>query len=79
MLIFEDGRRDGAVSADGRVRGCYVHGLYSDPAQRAALLARLGGEGSGLSYEAAVEDALDAVAAHLEAHIDLDRLLTLAT
>jgi adenosylcobyric acid synthase len=78
MLIFDDGRRDGAVSADGRVSGCYVHGLFSDPAQRAALLARLGGAGSGLSYEAAVEDALDAVAAHLEAHVDLDRLLALA-
>jgi adenosylcobyric acid synthase len=78
MLVFEDGRRDGAVSPDGRVSGCYVHGLYGDAAQRAALLARLGGAGSGVSYEAAVDDALDAVAAHLAAHIDLDRLLSLA-
>jgi adenosylcobyric acid synthase len=78
MLVFDDGRRDGAVSPDGRVRGCYVHGLFSDPAQRTALIARLGGTGSGLSYEASVEDALDAVAAHLAAHIDLDRLLSLA-
>ncbi|MGO9675087.1 MAG: cobyric acid synthase [Methylocella sp.] len=78
MLVFDDGRRDGAVSAEGRVGGCYVHGLFSEPAQRAALMARLGGAGSGLSYEASVEDALDAVAAHLEAQIDLDRLLTLA-
>ncbi len=79
MLVLDDGRRDGAVSDDGRVRGCYAHGLFSEPAQRAALLARLGGQGSGLSYEASVESALDAVAAHLETHIDLDRLLTLAT
>ncbi len=78
MLRFDDGRQDGAISADGRISGCYVHGLFSDPAQRAALLARLGGAGSGLSYEASVEDALDAVAAHLEAHVDIDRLLTLA-
>ncbi len=47
MLVFEDGRRDGAVSPDGRVSGCYVHGLFGDAAQRAALLARLGGAGSG--------------------------------
>ncbi len=78
MLVLDDGHADGAVSVDGKVRGCYVHGFFSDPAQRAALLARLGGAGSGLSYEASVEDALDAVARHLEAHIDLDRLLTLA-
>lgn len=78
MLIFDDGRRDGAVSADGRVSGCYVHGLFSEPAQRSALLARLGGEGGGVSYEASVERALDAIAKHLEAHMDLDRLLTLA-
>ncbi len=78
MLIFDDGRRDGAVSADGRVSGCYVHGLFSEPEQRASLLERLGGRGSGLSYEASVEAALDAAAAHLAGHIDLDRLLTLA-
>jgi adenosylcobyric acid synthase len=76
MLVFDDGRRDGAISADGRVRGCYVHGLFSAPAQRSALLARLGGAGSDRSYEASVEAALDAIATHLEAHIDLDRLLT---
>lgn len=79
MLIFDDRRCDGAVSAGGRVRGCYAHGLFSEPAQRSALLARLGGQGSGLSYEASVDSALDAIAAHLAAHIDLDRLLTLAT
>jgi adenosylcobyric acid synthase len=28
MLRFADGRADGACSADGRVRGTYVHGLY---------------------------------------------------
>jgi adenosylcobyric acid synthase len=79
MLVFDDGRRDGAISADGRVRGCYAHGLFSEPAQRSALLARLGGRGSGLSYEASVDSALDAIAAHLARHIDLDRLLKLAT
>jgi adenosylcobyric acid synthase len=78
VLRFSGGRSDGAVSADGRVSGCYVHGLFAEPAQRSALLARLGGKGSGLSYEASLDTALDAIAAHLEAHVDLDRLLTLA-
>jgi adenosylcobyric acid synthase len=67
-------RRDGAVSPDGRVAGTYVHGLFAHDTARAALL---GGSG-GLDYEAGVEAALDALAAHLEAHIDIDRLLALA-
>jgi adenosylcobyric acid synthase len=78
LLRFTDGRGDGAMSANGRVSGCYVHGLFTDAAQRSALLARLGGTGSGISYDESLEAALDAVAAHLEAHIDLDRLFTLA-
>jgi adenosylcobyric acid synthase len=78
FLSFADGRKDGAVSKDGRVSGCYVHGLFASSAQRSALLARLGGKGSGLSYDDSLEAALDAVAAHLEKHLDLGRLLTLA-
>ena len=31
-----------------------------------------------LDYEAGVEAALDGLAAHLEAHLDLDQLLALA-
>jgi adenosylcobyric acid synthase len=78
LLRFDDGRADGAISADGRIAGCYVHGFFSGDAQRRAFLARLGAEASDLSYPARIEQALDAVGAHLEAHIDLDRLLSLA-
>ncbi|MCS0496388.1 cobyric acid synthase [Ancylobacter sp. MQZ15Z-1] len=69
---------EGAVSADGRVMGTYAHGLFADDAQRAAWLARLGAPPSGLRYEEGVEETLDALAAHLAAHVDLDRLLELA-
>ena len=69
---------EGAVSPDGRVLGTYVHGLFADDAQRAAWLARFGASPSGASYEAGVEAALDALARHLEAHIDVEALLTLA-
>ena len=78
VLRFSDGRADGATSADGRVKGVYVHGLFSDPRQRAALLAGFGASSSGLSYEGDVEKTLDELASHLGAHLDLDRLLTLA-
>jgi adenosylcobyric acid synthase len=78
VLRFADGRKDGAVSADGRVMGCYVHGLFADDRQRASWLERLDAEPSGLEYEAAVEETLDRLAAHLERHIDCDALLGLA-
>jgi adenosylcobyric acid synthase len=73
-----DGRAEGAVSADGRVRGCYLHGLFAGDAFRRAFLGALG-QTSSLAFEDSVEAALDALADHLEAHIDLDRLLSLAT
>ncbi|MGH6818957.1 MAG: cobyric acid synthase, partial [Methylovirgula sp.] len=78
FLHFADGRADGATSADGRIGGCYVHGFFAGDAQRRAFLARLGAPVSDVSYAARIEAALDAVAAHIDAHIDLDRLLTLA-
>ena len=78
LLQLEDGRFDGAVTADGRVAGCYLHGLYAGDAQRAAWLARLGAPGSSLAYEELVEQTLDALAAHLAAHIDIDKMLSFA-
>jgi adenosylcobyric acid synthase len=77
LLRFADGRLDGAISADGRVAGAYVHGLFADDRQRAAWLALLGTT-AGLDYEATVERTLDALADHLEAHLDCDALLTAA-
>jgi len=73
-----DGAPDGALSADGRVMGTYVHGLFADDRQRAAWLARLGAGGAAVSYEAQVEATLDRLAAHLAECIDLDRVLALA-
>ena len=39
FLHFEDGRPEGAISADGRVAGCYVHGIFASDAFRHAWLA----------------------------------------
>jgi adenosylcobyric acid synthase len=75
---LQNGRSDGAVSADGRVIGSYVHGALASTALRAALLARLGVGSAGADHAAAVDGALDAIAAQLEAHLDVDALLRLA-
>ncbi len=69
---------EGAVSADEQVAGTYLHGLFADDAARAALLGRLGVEAAPRDHGAGVEAALDALARHLEAHLDIDRLLAIA-
>jgi adenosylcobyric acid synthase len=73
-----DGSAEGAVSADGRVIGTYVHGLFGNDRQRTAWLARLDAGPANIAHDALVERTLDALAAHLAAHLDLDRLLKLA-
>ena len=77
-LSFADGRPDGATSPDGRIEGHYVHGIFNADAARSALLARWGGTASDLAFEARIEATLDRLAAHIAAHVDLDRLLGLA-
>jgi adenosylcobyric acid synthase len=78
LLRFQDNRKDGAISADGRIFGCYVHGLFADDRQRADWLAWLGAGADALCYDAGVEAILDALAAHLAEHIDCDVLLSIA-
>jgi adenosylcobyric acid synthase len=72
------GSPEGAISADGRVIGTYIHGLFADNRQRAAWLERFAAGTTAIHYEASVERTLDALAGHLAAHLDLDRLLKLA-
>lgn len=69
---------EGAASADGHVMGCYLHGLFSSDSFRTAFLSGLNAEVSGLSYNAEVEKTLDDLAQHLEAHMDINRVLELA-
>jgi adenosylcobyric acid synthase len=72
-------RDEGAVSADGRVLGCYLHGLFASDPYRRALLARLcPARASDIAYELDVDKRLDALADHLEKHLDLEKLLRAA-
>ncbi|MEO1139950.1 MAG: cobyric acid synthase [Pseudomonadota bacterium] len=72
-----NGTPQGAASRDGLVRGCYLHGLFTSDAFRAAYLGALGAA-SELAFTDQVQDTLDALADHLERHMDLDGLLKLA-
>jgi len=78
LLGLGNGKTDGAVSADGRVAGCYIHGLLADDRQRQHWLKLIGGRAAGFDYDADVDTTLDLLADHLEKHVDCDRLLALA-
>ncbi|MER9973343.1 cobyric acid synthase [Mesorhizobium sp. M0085] len=73
-----NGIDDGAISADGKVVGTYMHGLFSADAFRAKFLESLGVKGGGIDYRAEVERALDEIAAELETHLDCDTIFGLA-
>ena len=78
MLQLAQGA-DGAVSADGRVSGCYLHGLFGADGFRREFLNRLRPRhDSGLKFEAEIEKTLDSWALHLERHLDIEALWQLA-
>ena len=70
----EDG---GAMSANGRIMGCYLHGLFASDGFRSNFLTNLGGA-SSFAYEQDVEEALDDLATAMESNLELDALTTLA-
>ena len=76
-LTFDD-QTEGAASADGHIRGCYLHGLFSSDDFRAETLARLGAKSSLADHDASVDAALEALADHLHDCLDIDALLSLA-
>ncbi len=75
-IEFDDGRRDGALSADGQILATYVHGLFDAPEACAALLAWAGLERPlAQDYNALREASIDRLADALTGHLNLERLL----
>ena len=74
-----DDHADGAVSPDGRVMGSYLHGLFAADGFRHAFLSRFRrGRSDEAAYETGVDAVLDRLADHLEAHIAIDDLWSMA-
>lgn len=68
---LDDGRVDGALSADGQVMATYLHGLFEAPAACAALLAWAGlREARQVDYHARRERDIERLADLVEAHLD---------
>ncbi len=70
-------RHEGASSSNGRVRGSYLHGIFTSDAFRADYLAQLG-VSSEVNYKDGVDQVLNDLADHLERHMNLDLLLSQA-
>lgn len=76
LLEFSDGRRDGAVTAGGRVWGTTLHGVFEGGDFRSRWLRFLGKKdgGGGLSFKEAREKAFDRLADEVEASLDMKAL-----
>ncbi len=78
FLRGDDGVPGGAVSADGKIAGAYVHGLFNAAPARAALLAQLGAASQGGDHGVLVDGALDDLATALEQAFDIETLAAIA-
>ncbi|MBV1807609.1 cobyric acid synthase [Pseudomonas viridiflava] len=68
---LDDGRCDGAQSADGQILGTYLHGLFESPAACSALLRWAGLRGvQEVDYHALRERDIERLADLVEKHLD---------
>jgi adenosylcobyric acid synthase len=75
-VLLDDGRADGALSADGQILGTYVHGLFEEPSACAALLRWAGlAEPLAVDHARRREETLDRLADTVESSLDLSQLL----
>ena len=72
------GTPDGAISPSGRVMGTYLHGCFTADNFRESYLKAIGAQSISIAFDSLIEDTLNALAAHLETHIDIDKLIALA-
>jgi adenosylcobyric acid synthase len=68
----------GTVSANGRIAGCYIHGLFQLGGARAAVLKSLGAASNNADHGGIVDAALDEIAAALAEAFDIPGLAVTA-
>ena len=74
-VLLDDGRSDGALSADGQILGTYLHGLFETPAACSALLRWAGLEDvQEVDYHALRERDIERLADLVSDHLDTDLL-----
>ena len=78
FLTIDGEGAHGAASADGRILGGYVHGLFGAGGFRAAFLKSLGARSDGIDQDARVDQALDEIADELARCLDIASLARIA-
>ncbi|WP_231421564.1 cobyric acid synthase [Pseudomonas sp. Leaf59] len=74
-VLLDDGRSDGALSADGQILGTYLHGLFETPAACSALLRWAGlPDVQEVDYHALRERDIERLADLVENHLDTELL-----
>ncbi|GFO53050.1 cobyric acid synthase [Geomonas sp. Red276] len=70
---------EGAISSDGRVFGTYLHGIFDNDVFRATILNGIRRVKGIPEREPVTADAdpFDALAAHLEAHLDMEKIFSI--
>lgn len=81
FLQTDSGANDGAVSADGRVCGSYFHGIFDNGVFTRTYLnhirtarGKAAYEGELVDYRAFKESQYDALAEHVRAHLDMEKI-----
>lgn len=77
-FAFVNDRAEGGTSPDGRIVGSYMHGMFVNDDFRRSFLSALGARTASFAYGASVDATLDALAEHMETHLDVDGLFALA-
>jgi len=65
---------DGSVSSDGKIWGCYLHGIFANDEFRHAWLESLGWRGHASSQSEAFNRSLEALADAVESALNMDLL-----
>lgn len=66
--------KDGSVSSNGKIWGCYLHGLFANDSFRHAWLTRLGWSGQVASQSARFEESLEKLADAVEGALNMKLL-----
>lgn len=78
FAVLDDGRVDGAISADGNVMGTYLHGVFESPTACVRLLQWMNLEQPQvIDFASLREAAIDRLADAVEHHLDMNKVMSL--
>ena len=73
-----DGKSVSAATSDGSILGCYIHGIFSNDTFRSNFIESLGATPSNFNFNEKIDSTLDLLSKHVERHVNIDKLISLA-